>query len=191
MSLSWIQRFFKNPKQVASIAPSSPALAQSVALAAHRRQPDAKRLIELGPGSGAVTRSLVDMPGRPEILAVEFNTDLVALMRHRFPGVHCVHGDARALPMITKNLSWKPVDLIVSSLGLRAMSATDVRAFVMAMDQCLLPGGTLVQYTYGLASPIPQSVCRDLNWSYTVWETVWFNLPPARVFVYTKSTQCR
>ena len=48
----------------------------------------------------------------------------------------------------------------------------------------LQPGGSFVQFTYGIASPMPLRPGHRPCFEAEVSPPVWFNLPPARVWVY-------
>jgi len=63
----------------------------------------ASRLLEIGPGPGALTEGLA-ADGRP-LLAVDLDPEIVALLRHRFAGaaqVEIVLGDAVTAPLPTE-----------------------------------------------------------------------------------------
>ncbi len=48
----------------------------------------------------------------------------------------------------------------------------------------LRPGAAFVQFTYGIASPMPRHVGRPPKFHAEVSPPVWLNLPPARVWIY-------
>ena len=48
----------------------------------------------------------------------------------------------------------------------------------------LRPGAAFVQFTYGIASPMPRRVGRVPGFHAEVSPPVWLNLPPARVWIY-------
>ena len=63
-------------------------------IAAVSPRPD-ETIIEIGPGSGALTARLLEQTGR--LVAIEFDRDLVPSLRERFAGAanfHLVEGDA-------------------------------------------------------------------------------------------------
>src|SRR6478735_12365740 len=55
--LNFVQRMARNPRAVGSVSPSSPALAN--AMAAQVDFEASGRVLELGPGTGAITRALI------------------------------------------------------------------------------------------------------------------------------------
>ena len=51
----------------------------------------------------------------------------------------------------------------------------------------MAPGGSFVQFTYGMNSPMPYAAERDFEAE--VSPPVWLNLPPARVWIYRRKAQ--
>ncbi len=51
------------------------------------------------------------------------------------------------------------------------------------------PRGTFVQFTYGMASPVPRVAAAAYDAE--VSPPIWLNLPPARVWVYRRKGEAR
>lgn len=112
---------------------------------------------------------------------------LAARLRARFPGLLVLRGDARYLPALLEEAGCPgPVDAVASSLPLLSLPAPARSAILAAVAQVLAPDGCLVQYTYGLRSPVPLEERRTHGWQVEPRGTVWANVPPARVFRYTR-----
>lgn len=175
--LSFAQRMARNPRAVGAVSPSSPALAQ--AMAAEVDPSVAGRILELGPGTGAITRALLDR-GVPasKILAVEADGKFARLLRERIPGIEVLQGDAMNAEQIGARGSFAAV---ISSLPLLNFPNDDVSAFVEAMLAMLPVGAPFVQYSYGVKPPVP----RDARVQMRLAKKVWRNLPPARIWVFT------
>lgn len=92
-NLRFLQAFLKNPTKVGAIAPSSPELAAEML---HGIEPDDENIVlELGVGTGAVTRFFQDIiPSRGSYLGVELDPDLVASLNRNFPDMNIVCGNA-------------------------------------------------------------------------------------------------
>jgi phosphatidylethanolamine/phosphatidyl-N-methylethanolamine N-methyltransferase len=100
-----------------------------------------------------------------------------------------VCGDARRLDRIVAGrpaFTARKIDAVVSSLGLLAMPSSVQRDILHAAFQVLRPGGVFVQYTYGLATPLAKEVRQELGLHCERIGCAWWNLPPARVFVYRR-----
>ena len=93
-TLTFLGRFVRNPRQVGAVVPSSPALARAMVrgldVAADRS------VVELGPGTGALTQTILRHLTRPDrYLGIELNRRFVEHLRRRFPGAPFVHGCAQ------------------------------------------------------------------------------------------------
>src|SRR5205807_717872 len=92
-SVYFLKSLTSMPRFTGAVAPSGRALARTMAGAL---QPHLDGLIvELGPGTGPVTRALLDRGvDRTRLVLVEYNPDFCALLKTRFPGARVLEGDA-------------------------------------------------------------------------------------------------
>jgi phospholipid N-methyltransferase len=154
----------------------------------------ARRIVELGAGTGAITRELLRYGVRPEcLLVVELNPELFEDLRSSFPQSNVVCGDARELPRLLATASGfgdgdGEVDAVVSSLGFLSMPPTLVEQILVSTFECLPPGGVLVQFTYGPKCPVPVSTLKRLNLKAKRVDFTLMNLPPASVYVFRRAT---
>ena len=182
--LQWL----KNPLRTAAVAPSSADLAAAMI---DELPDDTRRVIELGGGTGAITRALLaaGIPAR-QLMVLELNEELHAHLHARFPAVHVVLGDALSLSQLARDsgyLAQGPADAIVSSLGLLTMPTSTQQAILEAALQCLAPEGVFVQFTYGPNAPVSEEVVQQLGLHVHRGEFVLRNVPPATVFVYRRA----
>lgn len=178
-------QWLKNPLRTAAVAPSSAELAAAMVAELHD---DVRRVIELGGGTGAITVALLSAGIRDEdLLVLELNEELHAHLHLRFPKVRVVLGDARSLAALATDngyLTVGPADAIVSGLGLLSMPPALQRDILEAAFDCLRPGGVFVQFTYGPAAPVADTVARELGLQVRRGDFVLRNMPPATVYVY-------
>ncbi len=179
----FIRSWMEKPLATGAVMPSGKPLARAMAKFV---DPDtAGPIIELGPGTGAVTAALVEHGIDPSrMVLVEFNPTFCRLLRTRYPEATVVQGDAYGLKRLLGSLLRQPASAVVSGLPLftkplrlRLRLLTD--AFAL-----LQPGSPFVQFTYALVPPIPGSYAGVHAQSS---ERIWLNLPPARVWVYRKA----
>lgn len=181
---SLARRWLKNPRGVASIAPSSPQLADKMAaLVPSGPGP----VVEIGPGTGAITAGLVRAGLARQVWALEMDPVLVRLFRHAHPGIPVVEGDATQLSLLLAREGVTEIKAIVSSLGLLNMPPAVVDAIADAFAEVLPPGAPWVQYSYGRKPPVPPAVLARGGWKATPHGTVLANLPPARVWTFTRA----
>src|SRR5208282_5888702 len=110
----------------------------------------------LGPGTGPVTRALVDRGlDMRRIVMVEFNPQFCRLLEDRFPGARVIEGDAYDLPRTLAEFEGERVSAFVSSLPLLTRPPSDRERLLGDAFALMGADGVFVQFTYGPVSPIP------------------------------------
>jgi phosphatidylethanolamine/phosphatidyl-N-methylethanolamine N-methyltransferase len=173
--------WLKNPRKIGAVAASSPELAAAMA----RQVPRGPGyVVELGGGTGPVTKALLEAGTSPDkLVVVERDPTLHRLLQERYPGVRVVLGDAAKLQKLLKQEGIDHVKAIVSSLPLISMKRSIQDRITAQIFSVLEPGTPLIQFTYSLFSPIPR---RRFGVHGEVEDRVLQNLPPAHVWVYRK-----
>lgn len=180
----FIARMLRSPRDVGALVPSGPALAR--AMASQVQTGRAGVVVELGAGTGAVTRALLAQglpPGR--LVVIEREAAFCRLLRARFPGLTVLHDDARRLQHALADYGLEQINSVVSSLPFLSLPFTTQREILRQSVQMLAPGGAFIQFTYGPASPVHPVLQRRLGLSGRPVARVWRNLPPALVWRYT------
>ena len=181
----FLRRWLANPLRVGAIAPSAPALARAMARAAQFDNGNGDLLVELGPGTGSVTRALLAAGVSEErLVLVERDRHLYAWLERHFPRATVLHSDARRLDEILPDGQAGRVSTVVSSIPLKSLPRNERAEIVQAAFRVLSNGGCLVQYSYGVPSPLP---CDALG---LIGRRVAFaaaNLPPATVWRYSRA----
>src|SRR5580693_5055047 len=96
-SARFLKSLVATPRLTGAVAPSGRALAR--AMAAAIGAPAQGLVIELGPGTGPVTRSLIEAGLPPErMVLVEYDAAFCRMLESRFRDVHVIQGDAYDLP---------------------------------------------------------------------------------------------
>ena len=174
---SWIEK----PLHMGAVMPSSKVLARTVAryVDPHSDGP----VIELGPGTGAITDALIAHGvAEKRLVLVEYDPGFCALLRERYPQATVIQGDAYNLDQTLAD--WKePAAAMVSGLPLVTKPMLVRVKLMRDAFQKMEAGAPFIQFTYSVISPIPKS----LPGVHTqASERIWMNLPPARVWVYRK-----
>jgi len=175
---SWIEK----PLHVGAVMPSGRLLARTMAqyVDIHAGGP----VVELGPGTGAITSALIEHGiEQKRLVLVEYNPGFCALLRDRYPQAKVVQGDAYTLRDTLWNVLSVPATAIVSGLPLVTKPMPTRLRLVRDAFAALAPGAPFVQFTYSVVPPIPKSLP---GVSTEASERIWMNLPPARVWVYRK-----
>ncbi|MBN8481738.1 MAG: methyltransferase domain-containing protein [Xanthomonadales bacterium] len=185
---TFFRQWLKNPLGIAALSPSSRWLAREMIA---QLPAGARRVVELGGGTGVFTEALLDHGiAARDLLVVELNDELHRLLKRRFPEAHVVRGDARALEDLVRESGYAeagPADAMLSGLGLLSMSRATQRDILRAAFAVLAPEGRLIQFTYGPASPVSREVLDDLGLTARRVGVAWRNVPPAAVYVLARS----
>lgn len=174
-------QLLRRPREVSALAPSSPALCRMMAA---QIAPSARRVAEFGPGTGNITREILDAGINPaELFLFELNPTFCRLLREAYPGVSVFSEPADRLALA----GGEPFDAVVSGLPLLSMSSGQQEAIVSAAFSRLGSDGVYIQFTYGPVSPLRESIAARLGLAWTRTRRVWLNLPPATVYVYRRA----
>ena len=175
---SWIEK----PLHMGAVMPSGRVLARTMA-----QYVDIKStgpVVELGPGTGAITSALIERGiDQKRLVLVEYNPGFCALLRDRYPQAKVVQGDAYKLRDSLWEVLKVPASAVVSGLPLVTKPMLTRLKLIRDAFAELAPGAPFVQFTYSVAPPIPKSLP---GVSTEASERIWMNLPPARVWVYRK-----
>jgi phosphatidylethanolamine/phosphatidyl-N-methylethanolamine N-methyltransferase len=175
---SWIEK----PLHMGAVMPSGRVLARTMAQYVDIDS-DAP-VIELGPGTGAITSALIAHGvEQKRLVLVEYNPGFCALLRDRYPHATVVQGDAYTLRDSLWNVLSAPASAVVSGLPLVTKPMLTRLKLIRDAFVAMAPGSPFVQFTYSVAPPIPKSLP---GVSTEASERIWMNLPPARVWVYRK-----
>ena len=175
---SWIEK----PLHMGAVMPSSKLLART--MAQYVDVESTGPVVELGPGTGAITNALIEHGvDQKRLVLVEYNPGFCALLRDRYPQAKVVQGDAYKLRDSLLKVLDVPASAVVSGLPLVTKPMLTRLKLIRDAFAALAPGAPFVQFTYSVAPPIPKSLP---GVSTEASERIWMNLPPARVWVYRK-----
>ena len=180
--LLFFRQLLNKPKQISAIAPSSPWLARAMSKGLG---PDTGKVVEFGPGTGALTKGVLNAGVAPKDLTVfEMSTDFVQHLAERFPGITFHTTGAQMAPRFVA----ADIAVVISGLPLLSMPADLRLSIVGAAFQILQPGGRYVQFTYGARPPLSGEQMQVLGITVDSGVKVWANLPPARVFTFRRKS---
>jgi phospholipid N-methyltransferase len=207
-SRTLLRQYRENFKHTGAVLPSGKSLGRALTRFVRDRSdangggPRGLRILEVGPGTGAVTRHICDAV-RPDdhVDLVELNAAFVELLRRRLadeppfchaaPCVNVHHTPVEQLPTDA------PYDLIISGLPLNNFEVHEVEHILGLFAQLLKPTGVLSFFQYigirKLRSVVSDSAGRErlrgigtaldgfLSQGEIRRDHVWSNVPPAYV----------
>lgn len=184
-------RFLKSPRTVGALTPSSRFVADAIVEHVDFDQPG--RIVELGPGTGALTGTIVERLGpHIDFLALEIDPEFCRSVQARWPAVDCVCVSAEELDSVAADRGLLPVDHIVSGLPFATLPQAMTQLILEKVVKVLRPGGTFstFQYvhSYGMtpAAAFRRSMSAKMGGEPEV-RVVVKNLPPALVMTWRKA----
>jgi phospholipid N-methyltransferase len=199
--LRFLKRYVASPKQVGALLPSSRWLAGALTAPFARRTGPA-RVLEVGAGTGPVTRRLGKLLGPEDHLDIcEIDDKFVRILEQTLLGsgplaharaegrVHLLHCPVQDID------APESYDYIVSGLPLNAFTSSEVEVILDAIQRNLKPGGIFSYFEYVGArlllrvSPdgrarrrvraVSSLLDRRIRRHQVARHTVWANVPPA------------
>ena len=183
-STMFLREWVVNPQRTGSLAPSSPKL--GAAMARWLPRDPESYVLELGPGTGAVTEALFKRGLREDrLIAIEHNASMAKHLRKRFPRAHIIAGDAWEMDQLLSELPQPVISVgaVISSLPLLNFPKEKAEELALKIRAVLDPRGRWVQYSYQIGKDRTRGAS---EFRMIASQIVWLNFPPARVSVFQK-----
>jgi phospholipid N-methyltransferase len=186
-ALTFAQAVLDNPLAVGAVLPSSRALAR--ALVAPMRITPSTAVVELGPGTGAITAALFDHGLSPaRYLGVELSGVFVPQLQARFPQAAFSHDSAENLLAVLRRHGFPRTSYVVASLPWTWLAPRRQLKVLRAVKKGMVPDGHFLTFTY-----LPRLCLSPRLRTFHVGvkarfrfarlrRFVWANLPPAFVW---------
>lgn len=179
----FIKGLIDGPKAVGAIAPTSSITARRMAGVIDPTL--GGPILELGPGTGVITRAILERGVEPsKLTSIEYSRDFYDHLVVDFPGVNFIHGDAFNIHDTLAGQNDVRFDAIMSGVPLLNFPTPRRIEYIETMLGLVRPDGPIVQLSYGPKSPVPPG-----RGNYTVEPLDWImrNLPPARLWIYRRA----
>jgi phosphatidylethanolamine/phosphatidyl-N-methylethanolamine N-methyltransferase len=183
-STVFLREWIANPQRTGSVAPSSRQLGAAMARWLPRNRESF--VLELGPGTGAVTDALLKYGLREDrLVAIERNPKMAKRLREKYPLARIITGDAWQLDelLLKCDEPISSVGAVISSLPLLNFPPEQAEQLAHKIRAVLTPRGHWVQYSYHLGKKTPRG---SHHFQLHNSKIVWLNFPPARVSVFQK-----
>jgi phosphatidylethanolamine/phosphatidyl-N-methylethanolamine N-methyltransferase len=141
-------------------------------------------VLELGPGTGVVTRAILQRGVKPQnVYAVEYSAEFADHVRRTQPGVNVIEGDAFDLGTTLGDKAGLTFDCAISAVPLLNFPMIRRVAYINDLLDRLPPGRPVIQITYGPLSPVP---ARGGEYTVEHFDFVIRNIPPAQLWLYRR-----
>ncbi len=143
---------------------------------------EAKTVVELGAGNGAVTKSLLTyLPPDGQLSCYEINQEFIKLLKDNVDDLRLSVLERSALE-ISNDFATNSVDMVVSCLPMALFKDSMKQELMEAIHKSLKPNGLFIQYQYSLKDRkfINQYFSRNKL------KFVLRNVPPAFIYICRK-----
>ena len=191
-NIQFLQAFLKNPGTVGSITPSSPELARR--MVAGIRPDENNVVLELGVGTGAITRFLQDLvPNDESYLGIELDRDLVRSLRRNYPNMKIARGNALDAAEIHRKSGMGKVGTIICCLPFVSMPNEVGEKILLEIDKFMQQGCTFRTFQYAHGYYFPSAIklrefMRDRYGKSKRSPLIVKNVPPAYTLTWSTFT---
>ncbi|MGQ4877697.1 class I SAM-dependent methyltransferase [Billgrantia sp. LNSP4103-1] len=173
------RNFFKHPRMLGSIIPSSSFLIRRLLEPVDWER--ARVIVEYGPGVGTITREILDrLHPDATLVVIETNDDFVEFLNRSMsdPRLKVIAGSAETIEAELERLGLPAADYVVAGLPFSTMPADCRERILLGSREALAPEGSMLIYQF---SP---KVSSDLRQTFSRVESTFepINIPPARVY---------
>jgi phosphatidylethanolamine/phosphatidyl-N-methylethanolamine N-methyltransferase len=180
----FFKTWLRQPAIIGAIMPTRPPLARAMARAAVGGGP----VVELGGGTGPITRALIESGAGPsDLTVIERHPIFHQLLTDRFPSLRVLCGDAQELGNILAPAEMGQVGIVVSSLPRVGWPLARQRSILEQCFAALRRDGAFLEFSYGPLSPVPSRLVRELGLVPRPVQRVWNNFPPATIWAYRRA----
>lgn len=184
-TLFFLSELIRSPQAVSALTPSSKPLAK---LVTSELQGCPGPVIELGPGTGVITQSLLER-GIPEsrLGLVETSERFCTHLRETYPQANILTARAEQVARLDFGFDSPPL-AVVSGVPLLSLPLRTRYQILASAFQVLGETGAFYQFTYSFRSPVPGNILERLGLESQRIGTVLANVPPASVFRFRRIT---
>jgi phosphatidylethanolamine/phosphatidyl-N-methylethanolamine N-methyltransferase len=181
--IRFLRGLAKGPRSVGAIMPTSRFTAHKMASVIDVSS--GLPVLELGPGTGVITRAILQRGLNPEnLVSIEYSTEFYHHLKRIMPEVNFINGDAFNLRKTLAPLKDQMFDCVISGLPLLNFPMTARVALLEDLLQRIPAGRPVVQFSYGPVSPI---LARPASYVIEHFAFVMRNIPPAQIWVYRRA----
>jgi phospholipid N-methyltransferase len=177
--LFFARNFFRHPRMLGSIVPSSRFLIRQLLEPVDWTQ--ARVIVEYGPGVGVITSEVLRRM-RPDamLIAIETNPAFVSYLRESIQDerLHVVEASAEAVDEILRRYGQSSASYVISGIPFSTISAPVRESILLKTCEVLKPGGSFLVYQF--STRVLQDLRRIFRYVRRQFEPL--NVLPAHLF---------
>jgi len=150
-AIVFARNFFKNPKMLGSVIPSSRFLVEQ--LLRDIRWDEARVIVEFGPGVGTISGEILTrMRSDATLIVFEINDEFVDVLSRRFEDsrLRIVHRSAADITDVLLEFGLPGADYVISGIPFSIMSEEDRLGVLRNTYAALRDGGSLLVYQFSI-----------------------------------------
>ncbi|SRR5579883_238793 len=178
-ALLFARNFFRHPRMLGSIVPSSRFLIKQLLQPIDWNQ--ARVIIEYGPGVGVITAEILRrMRSDAILIAIELNPDFVRHLRATLPDerLKIVEGSAEAVGEILASFGREKANYIISGIPFSTIPAEIRERILRNTSKALAPGGAFLVFQF--STRVLEDLQRIFHYVRRTFEPL--NVLPAHLF---------
>jgi phospholipid N-methyltransferase len=178
-ALLFARNFFRHPRMLGSIIPSSRFLVNELLRPIDWQQ--ARVIVEYGPGVGVITAEILRrMRSDALLIVIELNPDFVTHLRSSFPDerLRVVEGSAEAVGEILESFGHGKANYIISGIPFSTIPAAVRERILRNTSTALAPGGAFLVFQF--STRVLEDLQRVFHYVRRKFEP--FNVLPAHLF---------
>ncbi len=183
--LLFARNFFRHPRMLGSIVPSSRFLIKQLLQPIHWTR--ARVIVEYGPGVGGITAELLrHMRADAMLIAIETNPEFVRYLRGSFtdPRLRVVEASAESVDEILRRFGCPRADYIISGIPFSTIPPAQRERILRKTCAVLEPGGAFLVYQF--STRVLQDLKRIFGYVGRRFEPL--NVLPAHLFICQPAT---
>jgi phosphatidylethanolamine/phosphatidyl-N-methylethanolamine N-methyltransferase len=180
----FLKGMISSPDTVGSIIPTSRVTARCMAdqIDTSSKLP----VLELGPGTGVITKAILNRGIDPkDLYCVEYSDEFTRRLKIMLPDVNIINGDAFDLDNVLGDMRNAKFDTIITSMPLLNFPMMARKRLINDLLERMPDGRPIILFSYGATAPVPTEG-EDFDVTSIRW--VIRNVPPARVWAYTRKS---
>ncbi|MDB5524154.1 MAG: methyltransferase protein [Rhizobium sp.] len=180
--IRFIKGMISQPKTVGAIMPTSTRMANRMASIIDTGS--GLPVLELGPGTGVITKAILARGVTPEnLVSIEYSTSFVQHLRGKYPGVNFINGNAFDLKESLKDFQDQKFDCVISGIPLLNFPMHQRVSLIENLLDLMPAGRPIVQFSYSPMSPV---IARPDIYKIEHFDFIVRNIPPAQIWHYKK-----